>query len=210
MAIVKSSRTPAAATAGIGHNSAPIPEIARDEAATVLGAHDAKIADLCGAAQRASATDQDSAGRCADLIKMINARMKAVGDDHARVKRPYLDAGREVDAARALRVERLEFAKQTTQQALAAYLREEREKATPVAPASVVHKPVVTGDYGARTVTRTERVGVIVDARQLPDSVINSARVVDAMQAVVNAMVRAGVIEIAGVEITTRETTHVR
>ena len=59
-----------------------------------------RIDQLLAAADRATATDEESAGRCGELVKQIRAASKVVDDAHTTTKAPYLAAGRAVDAAK--------------------------------------------------------------------------------------------------------------
>ena len=88
----------------MGGNRPPLDVEARfdfDEAleATKPGLRE-RIDQLQAASDRASATDEESAGKCGELVKQIRAAAKAVDDAHTTAKGPYLAAGRAVDAAK--------------------------------------------------------------------------------------------------------------
>ncbi|MEV5031603.1 hypothetical protein MRBLMC3_000786 [Sphingobium sp. LMC3-1-1.1] len=88
----------------MGGNRPPLDVEARfafDEAleATKPGLRE-RIDQLLAASDRASATDEESAGKCGELVKQIRAAAKAVDDAHTTAKGPYLAAGRAVDAAK--------------------------------------------------------------------------------------------------------------
>jgi sRNA-binding protein len=88
----------------MGGNRPPLDVEARfafDEAleATKPGLRE-RIDQLLAASDRATATDEESAGKCGELVKQIRAAAKAVDDAHTTAKGPYLAAGRAVDAAK--------------------------------------------------------------------------------------------------------------
>lgn len=95
---------PNAAKAVIGHNRPPIDVEARYEFDRALDEIKpdlrGRVADLVAAADRANAVDDETAGRCGELVKQLRAAAKVVDDAHVKAKAPYLAAGRAVDAAK--------------------------------------------------------------------------------------------------------------
>lgn len=80
---------------GIGSNSgANLAEVLAEESAALA----ARAADLAAAAGRAAVTDEDTAGKATILAKMMRDHLKAIDDAREQSKRPYLEAGRTVDA----------------------------------------------------------------------------------------------------------------
>jgi predicted phage tail protein len=53
--------------------------------------------NLISAAERATATDDESLGRCGSLVKRYRAAIAHIDQTHKTVKQPYLDAGRLID-----------------------------------------------------------------------------------------------------------------
>lgn len=81
--------------AGIGSNSgANLAEVLAEESAALAS----RAADLAAAVGRAAVTDEESAGKATILAKMIRDHLKAVDEAREAAKRPYLEAGRTVDA----------------------------------------------------------------------------------------------------------------
>lgn len=103
------------APAPIGHNKAPPEEVVPEEfrAELLRDRPDflAKLDDAIKAADRAKAEDDDTLGRCGDLVKVYRAYQKHVDDTHKAVKEPYLIGGRLVDAEKNALTERLQAAK---------------------------------------------------------------------------------------------------
>lgn len=84
-----------------GGNKPPLEELIPAEfRAELLAARPdflTKVDDLVGAADRARADDDDTLGRCGDLIKGYRAAAAHIDAAHKAVKQPYLDGGRLVD-----------------------------------------------------------------------------------------------------------------
>lgn len=116
-------------TADIGHNSGGLAEQARLELAELLSPRITRIDQLCDAAGRAAAVDQDSAGKCADLVRMIRKEAEHVDGLRAQVKGPYLAATRSIDGEAKQHTDRLAAAKSAVERKLDQFNREERAKA---------------------------------------------------------------------------------
>lgn len=88
--------------APIGHNKPPLEEIipAEFRAALLSERPDflTKVDALIDAANRAHAEDDESLGRCGDLVNAYRKAGQHVDATHRAVKQPYLDGGRLVDA----------------------------------------------------------------------------------------------------------------
>jgi uncharacterized membrane protein YqiK len=78
----------------IGGNLPPLAELLPVETAEI----EKKAGDLIGGVERAKVTDQESAGRATLLAGMIKSHLATIDDARASRKRPYLEAGRAVDA----------------------------------------------------------------------------------------------------------------
>jgi hypothetical protein len=91
---------PAAAGSQMGHNKPPMDVMAREEFDEALAKFPIeggstlkqRVANLLDSATRAKADDDESAGRCATLIKQLKAVETAIDGVHDTVKRPYLDS----------------------------------------------------------------------------------------------------------------------
>ncbi len=117
---------------GIGGNNPPPDAMARDEFNAALDAAlarrsltRARFEDLIDQASRARATDDETVGRCGELVKSLRAAIKLVDDIHAETKAPYLGAGRELDALRNALKAPLDEAKRTVERKQAQYLTEQ-------------------------------------------------------------------------------------
>jgi len=111
-----------------GNNRPPVDVEAKAAFDDLLDQRDGfrqRMADLIGAADRAVATDEETAGRCGELVRQIRAATKVVEDAHTTTKAPYLAAGRAVDAAKNELVGPLDAAKRTVEGKQTVYLREQ-------------------------------------------------------------------------------------
>ncbi len=63
------------------------------------------------AANRAEATDEETLGKCGDLVKGYRACLSHINETHKIVKEPYLKGGRLVDAQKNELADRIEAAK---------------------------------------------------------------------------------------------------
>lgn len=122
---------PAAAGSVPGHNRpSPAADVVREFADHLAqrDGFDQRCIDLAGAADRAVATNEETAGRCGELIKQIGAAERVINDAHKTAKEPYLEASRAVDSAKKAKLGPLETAKATVTGKLNVFLREERAK----------------------------------------------------------------------------------
>lgn len=113
--------------APMGHNRPPIEEQGVADFNDAIDRHAGlrkRITDLLGSASRASATDDETAGRCAELIRQMSAAEKVVDDERTSVKAPYLAAGRKIDDAAKTLVAELGTAKGKVRGLAEGYMRE--------------------------------------------------------------------------------------
>jgi hypothetical protein len=103
------------APATIGHNKPPLEEVVPEEfRAELLRARPdffTKLEDAVGAADRANAVDDETLGRCGDLVNVYRALAKHIDAAHKTVKEPYLTGGRIVDAEKKALADRVDEAK---------------------------------------------------------------------------------------------------
>lgn len=122
---------PAAAGSVPGHNR-PIPsEEALREFRDLLAQRDGfedRVNAVLDSATRAKAIDQESAGRCGELVKQITAVTKVIEEARVTVKEPYLEASRSLDAAAKVKIAPLADAKAKVGAMLTAFLREEEQR----------------------------------------------------------------------------------
>lgn len=111
----------------MGHNRPPIEEQGvgdfNDAIDKIEGDVRKRLKELVDSASRASADNDNQAGRCATLIKQIDAASKAVEAARVDVKAPYLEAGRKIDAAARTLTADAETAKADVRKKVEAYLR---------------------------------------------------------------------------------------
>jgi hypothetical protein len=126
----KKSTPPAAVGSQPGHNRPSLDEEARSTFNDMLDQRDGfhqRIVDLIASADRATATDDDSLGRCGELVKQIRAATKVIEDTHKTTKQPYLDAGRAVDELKNTLIGPLNAAKTKVEAKQNQYLNEQRQ-----------------------------------------------------------------------------------
>lgn len=115
----------------IGGNRPPVDEMARADFNEAIDGHAGlrqRIADLLGSASRAAATDDETAGRCAELIRQMGAVEKVVDDDRTKVKAPYLAGGRAIDDAAKTLVAELGTAKGKVGGVAEGYMRDKQRR----------------------------------------------------------------------------------
>lgn len=88
----------------IGGNEPPVEErIAMEFREALLserGDFEVKMAGAIGAVERAAVSDDETLGKAGDLDNILRACERHIEETHGEVKRPYLIAGRAVDAER--------------------------------------------------------------------------------------------------------------
>lgn len=116
----------------VGANRPPVDEMARIDFNEAVDKHDgirARIAMLVDSSTRAVANDQETAGRCAELIRQMGAVERVVEDERKAVKDPYLAAGRAIDEAARTLIAPLAEAKSKVRKIAEDFMREEQRKA---------------------------------------------------------------------------------
>lgn len=115
-----------AGPAPIGHNTAPLDEEARAKFRDqLLSEHPQfmqRLDDLEAAAGRVDVHDDDTLGRAGDLVKMFRSHAKHITETHEAVKKPYLEAGRAVDAQKNTLCGRLDDMKRQVEPKMNTYL----------------------------------------------------------------------------------------
>lgn len=101
--------------ATMGGNKPPLEELIPVEFRAVLLAEKpeflTRLDDLIDAADRAKAEDDETLGRCGDLVKAYRTCAAHIDATHKAVKEPYLQGGRLVDAEKNALANRLAAAK---------------------------------------------------------------------------------------------------
>lgn len=115
-----------------GHNAPPPEEMAREDFNRMLdaalnrrGLTRARFEELVAQASRAVAIDDESVGRCGELVKSLRAAVKLIDEVHQEVKAPFLAAGRELDGMRNTLKDPLDRAKRDVEAKQGVYLREQ-------------------------------------------------------------------------------------
>lgn len=230
-----------AAIAPMGHNRPPMDVEARsdfDEKLALSKATRGKIDELVASADRAKAFNEDSLGKCGELVKQIRAADSVVSSTHETVKAPYLAAGRAVDAAKNELATKLAGAKKVVEDKQKTFLREEqarrdtearrirdaqeqadRERREQEAAAAAAGEPIaapepvyapppptarmepIRGDFGATVSTTKKKLCEVTDYTLAFMKVEKNAKVREAIDKAIAALVRAGEHEIDGVRI---------
>lgn len=182
---------------------------------------------LIAAADRAKAEDDETLGKCGDLVKRYRAAANHIDECHKGVKAPYLEAGRACDAEKnrlrgpideaarkvnalmnayvakreaEVRAERDRIAAEERAAADAAREAGEGEVAA-LAPAAPKKVEPVRSDGGATVSTREVWNSRVDDYAKAMKAVKSDPKVKEAIDAAVARLVRAGQREIAGVTI---------
>jgi hypothetical protein len=116
---------------GIGHNRPPVDEMARIDFNEAIDKHDgvrSRIAMLLDSSTRAIATNDEEAGRCAELIRQMGAVERVVEDERKATKEPYLLAGRAIDDAARTLISPLTEAKAKVRSTAESYMREKQRR----------------------------------------------------------------------------------
>lgn len=143
-------------------------------------------------------------------------RLQAIADDEARQERLRLQKIAD-DKARAerLRLQAIEDERAAAEAREAATVivdAEEIEVAAPLVEISVPEpqRSAIQGDMGAKVARVTTWHHRIVSVRQLPDSILKHAKVIEALDKVIAAQVRQGTRELKGCEIFSETGTAIR
>lgn len=221
----------------LSNSAAAMADSARAEAELELAAVDKRASELLASAERAAVVDAETAGKAADLAKMIVACANELTARHKDVKAPYLEAGRAVDDVKNGVLMKADSAKSTILGKLTAYQNEERAKAdaerrraadaerarllaaisdapgvamqAPL-PVSISTNPVrgIVATAGSKAVNEA----VITDWPAIMASpvITGNDKVREAVQKAVNALVKAGQRDLPGVMIETKHVASVR
>jgi hypothetical protein len=110
----------------LGGNNPPLAEVLDDETQTLRDRRD----ELLGSASRAPAVveDDESAGKVADLVRLISACHKNAEAARVSSKEPYLAAGRLVDATYKKITDPLDAAKRKLESVLTLFQRRKAEE----------------------------------------------------------------------------------
>ena len=114
-----------------GNNRPPVAIEAKSEFDERIDATDGlrqRIKDLIGASDRATATSEETMGKCGQTVIQIRAAMKKVTDAHTEAKAPYLEGGRVIDAAKNELHGQLSAAKETIEGKQQSFLREQKKR----------------------------------------------------------------------------------
>ena len=159
--------------------------------------------------------------RAEEAAEAERRRLQAIADENARQERLRLQAIAD-EAARKerLRLQAIEDeraaaeAREAQAVVVEAAVVEVEAEAVEVAPAYVEPeepaRTVIQGDMGAKVSRVTTWKHRIVSVRQLPDSILKHAKVIEALDKVLAAQVRSGTREIKGCEIFPETGTAIR
>lgn len=143
-------------------------------------------------------------------------RLQAIADEEARQERLRLQAIADEKAREErLRLQAIEDERAAAEAREAAKIvveAEEVEVAAPLVEISIPEPDRVTiqGDMGAKVARVTTYKHRILSVRQLPDSILKHAKVIEVLDKVIAAQVRGGVREMKGCEIFPETSTAIR
>ncbi|MDF0543369.1 hypothetical protein PX699_13505 [Sphingobium sp. H39-3-25] len=143
-------------------------------------------------------------------------RLQAIADEEARQERLRLQAIADENARQErLRLQAIEDERAAAEARDAAQIvveAEEVEVAAPLVEIAVAEpeRTSIQGDMGAKVARVTTYKARILSVRQLPDSILKHAKVVEVLQKVIDAQVRGGVREMKGCEIYAETSTAIR
>lgn len=161
--------------------------------------------------QEAERTARQRIGAYAEAERVREAAREAEARRVAEVERQRLQAIADAEAAKErarLQAIEDERAAAEAREAVAVELQAEVVEVEP----EPVAEPAATvrGDYGAKVVATTTWKHRIVSVRKLPNSILNHAKVIEAIDKVIAAQVRGGTRELAGCEIFPETGTTIR
>jgi hypothetical protein len=196
-----------------------------------------KASDL-GAVHRAVCSNEEQVGKCGTLVKALRAAEQLVDGVHVKIKKPYLDAGRAVDAEKNALIARISSGKSRVQDLLDDYadeqLKQQRarealaaaerkkledlarannlEAALPPPPPEPVRAAPVRSDGGATVSFGTEHISTVTDYAKAFKKVKDNAKVREAIDAAIQKLVKdtKGQLEIPGVMIVERAKSSAR
>jgi len=128
---VEDSQEPANPRAVMGDNRPPIEEQGLADFNDAIDKHAGlrqRINDLLGSSERAKATNDEEAGRCAELIRQMAAVEGVVESERKAVKEPYLNAGRKIDDAAKTFIGKVSTAKANVRSMTETYMRDKAAK----------------------------------------------------------------------------------
>lgn len=193
--------------------------VAEREARAKVAAYDAAEDEK----ERARAAEAAAAARRAqEEAETERRRLQAIADEEARQERLRLQAIAD-EAARKerLRLQAIEDERAAAEAREAAEIVVEAETvevAAPVVEVEVAYVPAapepertaIQGDMGAKVARVTTWHHRILSVRQLPDSILKHAKVIEAIDKVIAAQVRGGTREMKGCEIFSQTGTAIR
>jgi flagellar biosynthesis GTPase FlhF len=149
-------------------------------------------------------------------------RLQAIADEEARQERLRLQAIADEQARKErLRLQAIEDERAAAEAREAAQVVVEAETIeveAPIVEVEVAYQPAapeperttIQGDMGAKVARVTTWHHRILSVRQLPDSILKHAKVVEALDKVIAAQVRGGIREMKGCEIYSETSTAIR
>ena len=198
--------------------TAPLKD-AETEARGKVAAYDREQAEI---ERQARLKREAEERRAREEAEAERRRLQAIADEQARQERLRLQAIAD-EAARKerLRLQAIEDERAAAEKREAAAVVVEAETVeveAPVVAVEVAYTPVaaepartaIQGDMGAKVARVTTWHHRILSVRQLPDSILKHAKVIEALDKVIAAQVRSGTREMKGCEIYSETSTAIR
>lgn len=218
---------------GMGHNQPPSPiEMLVNEQRDGQTPYEDRRDEIIGALGAKDVVDRISAGEAGDLLAIVKAFRDKMSGERVERTKPYREAADKAKAvhdefveplieaaddllARLNRWNREEKRRRDEQQAEQAAILGDVAKG-PAVTSPVPPKPrakaktvVARGDYGTKVVDTTTTAYKVTDVRAIPDHILNTTAVHDAIIQVVKSMAKH-FPDVPGVEKTTVEGTGIR
>lgn len=221
---------------GIGHNSNAFLEEARRLLRASLDPIKPRRDQFLEAAKKVVIRDRHDAGAAADLIGLARDVGNIVDEHRRRIGKPHDDVVRTINSEAKTFWEDVEEAMGDVQEKIDAFAAaeqakideqkasQERDEAArraalapagappppePAPPARQPKKRAYRGDLGRQAVLVDQDQIEIVDVRALPDLVLNTDRVHDAIRAVLRPLVKSGA-KIDGIKVTKAVKSQIR
>jgi len=218
---------------GIGDNQPPSPIEAlvaeqRESQAQYEERRDEVLASLTAKA----VTDRVSAGEAGDLLKITRSIVDTLTEQRAARTKPYREAADKAKAVFDTWIDPLLVAEKELSDRLNSWMRDEDARAAaqqaeqanllgdindgPKSTSPIGNRPsqakspvIAQGGYGTKVVKKTKTAFTVVDVRAVPDFILNSSTVHDAIISVAKSMARHNP-DIPGIKKTTEEEAGIR
>ena len=218
---------------GMGHNQPPSPiDTLVAEQREGQAPFEERRDEIIAALNKKQVQDRISAGEAGDLLGIVKAFSDRLSGERVERTKPYRDAADQAKAVYDGFIDPLEVAADELLERLNTWNREEKARAkaqqreqeamlgdvakgpavtspVPAQPRKKAKKVVARGDYGNKVVATDVASYEVVDVRAIPDHILNTTAVHDAIIQVVKSMAKH-FPDVPGVKKTVTEETRIR